>query len=167
MRLPVKHRSWVYASSVLLFLSGAVWLLFHNFVRVRGEFGVVAHPLEIWWLRLHGASAMLSLAVLGSLLPIHVRHHWNGEKNRLAGTLMGAIALLLIGSGYALYYFGSEATRPWISALHWLLGIAALPILIWHVVSGRRSMQRGRASAGASRGQARGKAAFSDQPDVS
>jgi hypothetical protein len=72
-------------------------------------------------------------------LPIHVRRGWHQRKNLLAGSILAALALLLIASGYALYYFGSEETRPWISAFHWLLGLGAPLLLVWHIVSGRRT----------------------------
>jgi len=139
MRLSRGHLRWVYASCALLFASGALWLLFHYFVRVHGEFGDSPHALEVWWLRLHGAAAMLTLAVLGSLLPIHMRRGWHQRKNLLAGITLASLAVLLITSGYALYYFGSEESRPWISLLHWVLGLGAPLLLLWHIVSGRRT----------------------------
>jgi hypothetical protein len=111
--------------------------LFHYFFRVQSQFGDAPHPLEVWLLRLHGAAAMLVLVVLGSLLPVHVRRGWHQRRNLLAGSLLAAIALLLIGSGYALYYFGGEELRPWISAFHWIIGLGALPLLVWHIVRGR------------------------------
>jgi branched-subunit amino acid ABC-type transport system permease component len=139
MRLSRGHLRWVYASCGLLFASGALWLLFHYFIHAHGEFGDSPHALELWWLRLHGAAAMLVMIVLGSLVPIHVRRGWHQRKNLLAGTILATLALLLIASGYALYYFGSEETRPWISALHWVLGLGAPLLLVWHIVSGRRT----------------------------
>jgi hypothetical protein len=139
MRLSRGHLRWVYASCGLLFASGALWLLFHYFIRAHGEFGDSPHALELWWLRLHGAAAMLVLAVLGSLMPIHVRRGWHQRKNLLAGTILATLALVLIASGYTLYYFGSEETRPWISALHWVLGLGAPLLLVWHIISGRRT----------------------------
>jgi branched-subunit amino acid ABC-type transport system permease component len=139
MRLSHGHLRWVYASGIVLFASGALWLLFHYFVHVHGEFGERPHALEVWWLRLHGAAAMLVLAVLGSLLPVHIRRGWHQRKNLGAGVTIATLALLLIVSGYALYYFGSEETRPWISTFHWLLGLGAPLLLIWHIVSGRRT----------------------------
>jgi len=139
MRLSTGHRWWIYWSSAALFATGALWLLFHHFVRTHGQFGETAHPLEIWWLRLHGGCAMLMLIVLGSLLPVHVRRGWHLRKNLLAGWTLGLLALLLIASGYALYYVGNEMTRPWISALHWALGLGAPLVLTWHVWRGRRA----------------------------
>ena len=139
MRLSTGHRQWVYSSGAALFATGALWLSFHYFLRTNGEFGDVAHPLEVWWLRLHGACAMLVLVVLGSLLPIHVRRGWHQRKNLLAGCVMSGVALLLIASGYALYYYGGEAARPWISAFHWVLGLGAPLLLAWHIWRGRKA----------------------------
>ena len=148
---------------MLLLVSGALWLLFHYFVRVHGQFGEAPHPLESWWLRLHGAAAMLVLIVLGSLLPVHVRRGWHQRRNLLAGTILGAVGLLLIASGYALYYFGGEELRPWISVFHWVVGLSALPLLIWHILRGRHASSSkpqhtlGTASAAANPGAAQRK----------
>jgi hypothetical protein len=132
----------VYWSGAVLFLSGVLWLVFHHWMQIRGEFGERAHPLEMWWLRLHGAAAMLMLVVLGSLLPIHVRRGWHQRRNLLGGAILAALALLLIGSGYALYYFGGEEARAWVSALHWVLGLAAPPLLVWHIWRGHQQSVR-------------------------
>jgi len=142
MRLSRGHLRWVYSSSGLLLGSGILWLVFRYFLRVHGEFGETPSPLESWCLRVHGASAMLVLVVLGSLLPVHVRRGWHQRRNLLAGIVLGSAAMLLIASGYALYYFGGEETRPWISAFHWLLGLGALPLLIWHILRGRVASAR-------------------------
>lgn len=139
MRLSHGHRHWVYWSGAALFATGALWLVFHYFLRQHGEFGETPHPLEVWWLRLHGACAMLVLIVTGSLLPIHVRRGWHQRKNLLAGTVVVAILMLLIASGYALYYYGGEEARPLISALHWIVGLGAPVALIWHIARGRRT----------------------------
>src|SRR5262249_22864328 len=99
MRLSRGHRQWVYWSGAALFATGALWLVYGFFLREHGEFGAPPYPLEVWWLGLHGAGAMLTLIVAGSLLPIHVRRGWHQRKNLLAGCIMVAIILLLIVSG--------------------------------------------------------------------
>ncbi len=132
-----RHKRWVYWSCAPLFVSGLLWLSFHYFVRGHGEFGETQHPLEPWWLRGHGGAAMLFLIVVGSLLPIHVRRGWHQRKNLPLGIIVLAAALLLTCSGYALYYFGGEEMRPLISAFHWIIGLAAPAVLIWHIVAGR------------------------------
>ena len=142
MRLSTGHRLWIYWTGSGLFASGVLWLLFHYFVHAHGQFGETAHPLEIWWLRLHGACAMLMLLVLGSLLPVHVRRGWHLRKNLLAGWTLGLLACALIVSGYALYYVAGEATRPWLSACHWVFGLATPLVLTWHVWRGKRARMR-------------------------
>jgi drug/metabolite transporter (DMT)-like permease len=147
MRLSRGHIRWVYWSSAVLFSTGVLWLVFHYFVHVRGEFGDRPHALEAWWLRLHGAAAMVVLIVLGSLLPIHVRRGWHQRRNLLAGVILSVLATLLIASGYALYYFGGEEARPLISAVHWLFGLAAPLLLVWHIWRGRKQVVHAASSA--------------------
>ncbi len=137
MRLTSGHRHWVYWVAAALFASGALWLVFHYFVQVEGAFGPAPHPLEHWWLRLHGAAAMLALLVVGSLLPIHVRRGWHQRRNLRLGIVLSSALLLLTLSGYALYYFGGEEARPWISVFHWGIGILSPLVLVWHIASGR------------------------------
>ena len=135
MRLTSGHRQWVYWTAAALFASGALWLVFHYFLQAQGEFGPAPHPLEHWWLRLHGAAAMLALLVVGSLLPIHVRRGWHQRRNLPLGIALSSAVLLLTLSGYALYYFGGEEARPWISVFHWGIGIASPLALVWHIAA--------------------------------
>ena len=136
MRLSRGHRHWVYWSGAALFATGALWLVYRFFLREHGEFGEPPHPMEEWWLRLHGTFAVLMLIIAGSLLPIHVRVGWHQRKNLLAGSVVVAILVLLIASGFALYY-SDERSRPTISALHWIIGLGAPVVLIWHILRGR------------------------------
>ena len=136
MRLSRGHRHWVYWCGAVLFATGAVWLVFRFFLREHGEFGDPPHPMEEWWLRLHGTFAVLMLVIAGSLLPVHVRVGWHQRKNRVAGSVVIAIITLLIISGYVLYY-SDEESRPVVSALHWIIGLGAPVALIWHILLGR------------------------------
>ena len=136
MRLSKGHRNWVYWSGAALFATGAVWLVFRFFLREHGEFGEPPHPLEVWWLRLHATSGIFMLIVAGSLLPVHVRVGWHQRNNRVLGSIVVAIVVLLTASGYSLYY-SDEETRPVISTLHWIIGLGAPVALIWHILRGR------------------------------
>lgn len=147
----------------MLFGTGALWLVFHYFLQVHGEYGDRPHPLEIWWLRLHGGAAMLVLIVLGSLLPIHIRRGWHQRKNIPAGVTLTTIALVLIASGYALYYFGGEEdARFLISAAHWLIGLTTPLIIIWHIWAGRAQRSHQAKSAPAPRANVRSSMAPSE-----
>src|SRR5437879_2284855 len=100
IRLSGRHRLWFHGIFVVLFLSGALWWIFHNWVQVKGEFGPTPHPAEKWWLKLHGAAAMAALIVLGTLIPTHVKRGWRAQRYRTNGIFLVAVCLLLIGTGY-------------------------------------------------------------------
>ena len=138
IRLSRRHQAWIYSAFGVLFLSGAVWLVFHFFMHRQGEFGETTHPAEPWAMKVHGAAAMLVLVVLGTLLPGHVRRGWNLGKNRTSGGGLLILNGVLILSGYALYYFGGEGVRPVISAVHWIVGLLSPFAIAWHVRKGRK-----------------------------
>jgi hypothetical protein len=138
IRLGLRHKRLAYATFALLWASGALWLLFHYFFDVEGDFGPAAHPLEPWWLRLHGLAAMLALVAIGSLATHHMRLAWNRKKNRRTGLPMLTLSAWLAATGYALYYFSSDANAAWLPLLHWTLGLALPLALAAHVVVGRR-----------------------------
>ena len=137
VRLERWHRYALYATLALVLASGLLWLLFHDFVRVTTSWGEGPHPLESWWLRLHGLAAMLTLVALGSLLLTHVVRAWRLGRNRASGGALAASLVLLIATGYALYYFGGEESRPAISLVHWVCGLVAVVLIAAHVALGR------------------------------
>lgn len=132
------HKYALYAAFALLWMSGALWLGFHYFLRVTGAFGETAHPLEIWWLRLHGLMAFAMLVAIGSVLPNHVRRAWHLRKNRSAGLGLSLMLLWLSLTGYALYYFSSDENDAWLPLLHWIAGLALPLMLVLHIWRGRR-----------------------------
>jgi hypothetical protein len=147
VRLSTRHQRWLYVVAGALLLSGLGWITAHyvlagNSLLAGLEFAGVPHPSEMWWLRLHGASMIGFLVVFGALLPGHVARGWRRHRNRHSGLFMLATTVMLALSGYGLYYSGDEATRPWISALHWVIGLAAGAGLVLHVTFGKRGVRR-------------------------
>ena len=138
IRLGPWHRRWVYASLTALWVSGALWLGFHYFLDVGTLFGAAPHPLERWWLRLHGLAVIATLPVLGSLAVDHAARAWRLRKNRWLGAVLTAYVIWLALSGYALYYFVSDANQTWLSLLHWVPGAGLVPVVAMHVHYGRR-----------------------------
>lgn len=138
IRLGRWHQGAVYGATGALAVSGIVWLVLHYFFSVPGEYGPRPHPLETWMLRVHGAAAMAGLIIYGSLLPVHIRRAWSIRRNIVLGVGLVAVMLLLTVTGYLLYYSGDETLRPVISAAHWIFGLGVAPLLVWHIVSGRR-----------------------------
>jgi hypothetical protein len=137
MRLSGWHQTYVYATGTVLALSGALWLLFHYFVRIPGQFGDTSHVLEYWWLRIHGISAAAFLIGFGSVLPGHVRRAWAGRRNRISGASFVSLLVLLMATGYALYYTADDGARALLSVLHWGVGLGIPVLMAWHIWRGR------------------------------
>lgn len=138
VRLSPRHERWTHAAVLLLSLSGAGWLLAHYFFRTHGEFGDLPSPAEAWMLRAHGAAAMLALVITGSLLPNHVQRALATHRNLASGLPLLALMALLTASGYGLYYIADETLRPTVSLLHWIAGLLLPPLIIGHVIIGKR-----------------------------
>lgn len=139
IRLGPRQKRWVYLIGGLLWLSGLGWLVAHFGLASPGEFGDPHHASEPWWLRLHGAAAMAALVMIGSLLFDHAWRAWQLRKNHRSGLLLASFVIAMVLTGYALYYFGGEQARPWISMTHWLVGLGSGVLLPVHVALGRRA----------------------------
>ena len=133
IRFAILHKRSLYAVFALLWLTGTLWLVFHYFLRAASEFGEIANPIEIWWLRLHGLMVFAALVALGSVLPGHARRAWQLNKNRRTGLAMKTLFLWLAFTGYALYYFASEENEAWLPLLHWGAGLTLPLMLAFHV----------------------------------
>jgi cation transport ATPase len=139
VRLSRPHEWSVYVIFALVFVSGAAWAWLHYLKKDASEFGVTANPLELWMQRLHGATAMLALVLLGTLLVFHIPNAWRARRNRRTGTSLALIFGFLIATGYALYYSGNEQLRTWASWSHLWIGLAAPLFIAIHVWRGKRS----------------------------
>lgn len=141
LRMPTWMRRWVYVTGGVCLATGALWLLFHHFVRSESTFGPRAHPLEHIWLTVHGGVAFLMSWVFGLIWLVHVRRGWQRGRNRGSGTMMGLIIVMLVLSGWGLYYLSDEQWRNVISLLHWVIGVASGLWLPFHVWRGRRGIK--------------------------
>jgi hypothetical protein len=128
----IRHRYLVWPIVTGVWLSGALWLVFHEFLVGRGEFGLAAHPLEQWWLRAHGAFAFASLWLLGFLSVAHVGERWAWRRQRGSGLILLGVYAWLVLTGYILYYAGDDTVRAAASLGHWTVGLVALILLLLH-----------------------------------
>ena len=123
-----------YAVGMGVWGSGIGWLAFHYFFARQSEFGPSRHPLERWWLAIHGAFAFSSVWAFGWLWATHVTRTWPLRRRRWSGSgLVGVVAGLTL-TGYLLYYVGNDTARSALSILHWALGLACpIPFLLHRV----------------------------------
>ena len=126
-------RQMLYLALAATLLTGAGWLLAHYFLPLPEE--AARHPLETWSIRSHGLAAMLALAVHGAYWQQHIARASQQRRHFFSGMALLAGWLLLIMSGYGLYYFTDEALRANTSLAHWLTGLALPLLLVIHIIS--------------------------------
>jgi len=135
LRIDPQFRFAIYAVFTVLFITGAAWLVADQMKESDEVWQVAAANL----LMVHGGAAMVALMLLGALVPVHLRRAWRARKNRTTGIVMATLNLILIVTAFGLYYVGSEEMRPWMSRIHYGLGLALPVLLLVHVVLGRRT----------------------------
>jgi len=89
-------------------------------------------------MKIHGAAAMVFLVVFGALVPLHMRRAWKAKRNLTTGIFIVMACLVLIISGYGLYYWGEPDSRINISLIHLGFGILFPVFLLAHALIGRR-----------------------------
>jgi hypothetical protein len=123
---------------MLLWVSGVAWLVLHLVFEPRNEFGPLPHPWEAPLMRVHGVLAVAGVFLLGWLSAGHVLERWRQARSRASGwTLLGWTVLLVV-SGYALYYTVGpvHAGSAWV---HEWLGAAAIIVALAHWLRIRRT----------------------------
>ena len=142
LRLSPRRRRTLYAVVGGAWATGILWLIFHYFMTRPGEFGSEPHPLEAWWLRLHGACAFAVLWVGGMLWAVHIRPALSRPGKRISGLLLLGMFALLAATGYLLYYAVDDGLRDAVRWAHWLTGILLVAVLGVHVIRARAKRER-------------------------
>jgi hypothetical protein len=135
-RLDPPFRFAVYAAFAVLFASGAAWLAADR-MKESAE-GEIWQESASYLLMLHGGAAMLTLMLLGALVPVHIGRAWRAKRNRTTGIVMAVCNVVLIATAFGLYYLASEALRPWASDIHIAVGLAIPLLFLAHVTIGRK-----------------------------
>ncbi len=126
MKLTFIQRFFSYLTFFTLFFSGIFWLYYS-----LNDYSSL--PEMVLSLQLHGAAAFGFLIVFGMILSTHISFNWQVKKNRRkSGLILVALLVILIFSGYCLYYIGNEEIRDLTSDAHWLVGIISTIIFTWH-----------------------------------
>jgi cation transport ATPase len=136
------HRYLLYVVLLVLFFSGAAWAYVH-YLSPRPE--DLRNTLKAWALKIHGAAAMATLVLIGTVLTAHVKFAWSARRNRLNGIFFLTIFGVLTVTGYGLYYFGDDRLRAWTSWIHLGIGLILPLFLLAHILLGRRTRPAPRA----------------------
>ena len=132
VRLTKPRRLRLYGVGLALWATGALWLVFHYFMVSKTDFGPSPHPLEHWWLSLHGLAAFATLWMFGLMWGTHIVGGWQTGRRRITGSLLLLVLAELIGTGYLLYYPPGDDWVPTLAILHWAIGLAAPAPFIIH-----------------------------------
>jgi len=141
--MPRRRRLGFYVSAAAVWSTGVIWLLVHFLAGGVDEFGFEApHPGEHWALMAHALSSLLGIWWFGLLWPSHVTRNWRLNANRLSGGWLFAAVIVLMITGYLLYYVSSVAVRSWVSVVHWFVGLVILGLLLAHLKKRTGQSQR-------------------------
>lgn len=132
IRLPRPRRLGVYAVALGIWGSGVAWLILRYWLRKPGEFGPETNPWEPWALRVHGAFGFATLWSLGLLWGVHVVNGWGAKRRRWSGAGLLGLLLVLTLTGYLLYYASGDELRAVLSPLHWVIGLGAPALFLFH-----------------------------------
>lgn len=140
LQLSCWFRRALYSVLTLMFVTGVVWLVADW--RKSSPQGDVWQTIAAWLLMLHGGGAMAILLFIGALVPLHTYRGWRAKRNRISGSVMVLDNALLIATSFGLYYVGSDIIRPWMSDIHIGAGLCLPPLLILHILLGRRTARQ-------------------------
>ena len=138
LQLSRRHRWSIYVVGLALLLTGLAWAWLHR-LEETGTANGFWREINPRLMNTHGIAAVGFVLLLGTLLPIHVRHSWHARRNRANGVFFLTAVSILTLTGYALYYLGNEKLRALCSDVHFWLGAAVPLLLIWHIWSGHRA----------------------------
>jgi hypothetical protein len=131
MRLHPVHYRLVLVIFGVSACTGGVWSLMADLL--QADPSVFSRLL----LKVHGAFAFLSLGVMGSMLPQHIRFAWKARCNVRTGLAMAVVFAVLVVAAYGLYY-APESLHEVAKWVHLTVGLLAVVLLPLHIVIGRR-----------------------------
>lgn len=138
VRIKIKNsvKKSLYALLTTSWLSGIVFFILNNWVRIEGDFGQQKHPLQFKILVIHAISAFLILMIIGSILTNHIPMAWKTKRLRKIGVILTTVIVVQIVTAFLLYYMG-DVGRDYVVYIHLSIGLI-LPIIIYtHIFLGK------------------------------
>ncbi len=138
--MPAALRLTLWVVFAALWASGCLWLAVHFGWEKRSDFGPIPNPWEAPLMRIHGWLAVSGVFLLGWIGGSHVLERWTARRNRNSGLMLAAAAVLIVVSGYALYYT-TDRLQATAAAVHEVLGGAAIlfALVHWRAYGRRRT----------------------------
>lgn len=86
----------------------------------------------------HCAAGFVLVGMVGALFAIHVRIGWRRGLNRISGTTLLALMMILLASVLGIYYLGDERLSRASSITHTSAGLLTVLVMVWHSTKGQR-----------------------------
>ncbi|HWJ35619.1 MAG TPA: hypothetical protein VNR70_10130 [Steroidobacteraceae bacterium] len=141
-----RQRTAIYAVLGALWLSGCLWLALDQFFARPGQFGPMPHPWQPAILLIHGIVAIAGMYLLGWVTARHVLKWWPGRLRRVSGTTLATLLVLLVVSGFALFFLSDDRGLRAAALSHDALGLIVTVFGIQHWFFARRRDMRSAAS---------------------
>jgi hypothetical protein len=122
---------WINCIGLGVWFTGVGWMAAHYVFQPRTVASFSGNS-EPQWLKWHGAFAVLAIWTGGLLWGLHIVKAWKQHRHRLSGGTLAGALLLLIASGYGLYYVAADAPRSAISLIHQAVGVSILAAYLIH-----------------------------------
>lgn len=159
------ERWGIWATTLLVTVTGSVYLVMKYFMEPADPWAVVSHPLEPWMLRAHIVVAPFFVFAVGLITVNHVwRHLRSGVRwARASGLVAAATLAIMVLSGYLIQVITGEGWLEAMVILHITSGylfLAAMGVHEWRTRStpGAAEMRRRRRTWPAAAGQSPGSA---------
>jgi hypothetical protein len=137
--MPRRQRVGIYCILGILWVSGCVWLVLDEFFARAGEFGPMPNPWQPAVLLIHGVVSIVALYLLGWVSARHVLRWWPGGLRRLSGGTLAVCLVLLVVTGFALFFVSDDQWQRAAVLSHDALGLIVTVFGIQHWFFARRS----------------------------
>jgi len=127
------YKKWFYLILCCSWVTGITFFIFNNFIIIQGEFGEEKHFLQYPVLKTHGIFAFAIMVTYGFFLGAHVRKSWKVKPQPVSGIIIMIMPILLIISGWLLYYIATDNSRQIVSLFHFSIGLLLPIALIIHI----------------------------------
>jgi hypothetical protein len=135
-------RRTLYVIGIAVWITGVLYWTFDKYMLRHSDAGLSENPLQVWWLRLHAATATAAVWLFGYMCAVHVQRNWAGAVRRNSGALFVSVFALLTLTGYLIYYVEADRPLATLLQLHWTVGLFAPLAFLLH-----RGLRRRQAAA--------------------
>ncbi len=126
--------------SMVLSVTGLVYLYFEYFYKPKDEFAVVSSPLQPWMIKLHVLFSPLFVFMFAVFCVKHVFPMLEAKVTKLkrSGLLLLVFIVALVMSGYFLQSFSQLQFIDWVKWAHVVLGVLFMLALMMHLKGAKK-----------------------------